>query len=106
VPRYRVMLRCDQTVIHLEEKPTEVGFFTTRAVDATTPEAAVAAAIVAVRKDLVPRISEEPAGLDIQVEELTQESWWWRRLRPPTGFTFFLVQPEDQQQYEDEDDAE
>lgn len=90
MPRFRVMVRCDGTQILLEGKPTEVGFFATRAVDADTPEEAVSEAVALVRRDVEPRITQD-AAIEILVEDITLESWWWRRFRPPAGFTFFLT---------------
>lgn len=93
MPRFRVMLRADSAEILLEGKPTILGFFTTRAVDASTPEDAVTAASNAVRRDSRLKLTSDPTSLTLHVEELTSESWWWQRWLPTPGFVFFA--PED-----------
>src|SRR5262245_55178715 len=89
------MLRCDTAQIVLEDRPTEVGFFTTRAVDADNRAEAIVQAMAAVRADLRPRITNGATPVGLDVEDVAAVSWWWRRLRPPAGFTFFLVKPDE-----------
>ncbi len=92
MPRFRVMLRADSVVIVLEGKATEVGFFTTRAVDAGTADEAVAGAKALVRRDIRPSlVAAAAASLELHVEDVQAVPWTWRRFRRPAGFTFFLA---------------
>lgn len=95
MPRFRVMLRCDSAQIVLEDKRAHVGFFTTRAADADTPQLAAFKAVAAVRRDLRSRMAPDPGAVRIVVETISAQSWWWRRFRRPAGFTFFLTGPAD-----------
>jgi len=89
VPRFRVMLRADSITILNEGRPTEVGFFTTRAVDASSPEQAVEAAKQSVQSELHAMKIQNVQSTELHLEEISNVTWWWRRLRPPAGFTFF-----------------
>jgi hypothetical protein len=91
------MLRGESARIMIEERPTEVGFFTTRAVDADSADEAVAAALERVRRDLRYGTVGDAAAVALEVEEVSVESWWWRRLRQPAGFIFFLAEPDGQE---------
>jgi hypothetical protein len=95
------MVRCDRLTIILEASPTQVGFFSTRAVDAASVEQAVARAFSMVRAELGSRTVDAVDELDLWVEDVTLERWWWRRLRPPAGFTFFLLDPADEYRIDD-----
>lgn len=94
MPRFRVMLRCEQMVIDLNGTPADGGFSTTRAVHATSKDEARSRALAMVRKDLASRTAKDPDALNIEVDEVEVVPWWWRRLHPPAGFTFFVVRPE------------
>jgi hypothetical protein len=95
------MVRCDRLTILLEASPTQVGFFSTRAVDAGTVEEAVTTAFSMVRAELGSQTVDAVDELDLRVENVTQERWWWRRLRPPSGFTFFTIDPADEGRVDD-----
>src|SRR5262245_45261281 len=90
MPRFRVFLRGENLVIRLEDEPTEVGFYTTRAISAPTAEMAVWTAEERVRSDLRQQQGTVTDRLSIHLEEVHRVSWWWKRLLPASGFTFYL----------------
>ena len=89
MPRFRVMVRGDNAVIRVDEAAANVGFYTTRAIDADSPEQAVSAVVSSVRKALRESITNHPDEVALTVDEVGVESWWWRRFRGEMGLVFF-----------------
>jgi hypothetical protein len=94
-------VRCDRLRIISDESPTEVGFFTTRAVDAGTADEAVDKAFHVILAEVQSRAIDPIDNLPLAVETVAPQRWWWRRLRPPAGFTFFLLDPADEYRIDD-----
>jgi hypothetical protein len=88
------MVRADSARVMLHGQPTEVGFVSTRAVDAESAADAARLGKRDVLDELGGWLADPGIGPELHVDAITTVSWWWHRIRPPKGFTFFTVADE------------
>lgn len=100
--RFRVLLRGEGFCSRSKEldsdvngRVTELGFYTTRVVDAPNARRAGEIAIDQVHQEVGIRTDFAGQIGTVVVEEVKQVGWWFRRLHPPRGFTFVVQDHEE-----------
>jgi hypothetical protein len=96
MPVFAVMLRGENFVIEVDEKPARLGFFTTRWVRAPTPEEAELAAVALVKNDqtLVTRVDRDAAVTPLLYAESIERRPWWQGFRSGSGYSFWCMDSE------------
>lgn len=97
MPVFAVMLRGEDFVIDVDEKPTRLGFFTTRWVRARTPEDAELAAVAMVKNDqtLVARVHRDGAVTPMLYADSVERRPWWQGFRSGSGYAFWDMDAEE-----------
>lgn len=97
MPVFAVMLRGENFVIDVDEKPTRLGFFTTRWVRARMPEDAELAAVALVKSDqtLIARVHREVEVTPMLYAESIERRPWWQGFRSGSGYAFWEMDAEE-----------
>jgi hypothetical protein len=81
--------------IALEDHVRDVGFYTTRAVQADSLGEAGRVAEESIWRELREKVpAEHLVDGHLEVEEVEEVGRWWRRLSPPAGFTWYMADDE------------
>lgn len=97
MPVFAVMLRGENFVISVDEKPTRLGFYTTRWVRARNPGEAELAAVALVKNDqtLVARVRRDAAVTPMMYAESVERRPWWQGFKSGSGYVFWDMDAEE-----------
>jgi hypothetical protein len=92
--QYRVFLRGENFVLEVDGEPSRLGFYTTRFVEATGPEAAEILAVDLIRRDQtlagIKNLRDDPPMIYAEeIEEIAVNE-----LQSSSGYTFFGMEQE------------
>lgn len=98
MPVFAVMLRGEDFLIRVDDVPTRLGFYVTRFVHARNEEEAELRAVQMVRQanSLRGNIKTDSLTPRIYLESIERRPWW-HRFKTQTGFSFWDMDQEDEE---------